>query len=50
MFRLAAIDISFPSVTELDRSRSSRDCTTIIGWKRRSHSVDGILADHTFLV
>src|ERR1700719_3059354 len=38
MFRQAAIGISFPSVTASDPSRSSVDCITIIGWKRRSLS------------
>jgi hypothetical protein len=38
-FRRAAIGIGLPSVTESLQSRSSADCITIIGWKRRSLNI-----------
>ena len=36
-----------PSVTESHPNPSSADCITIIGWKRRSLSEDGVFADNS---
>jgi hypothetical protein len=50
VFRPAAIGTGLPSVTESHQSPSSADCITIIGWKRRSLSEDGVFADNSIVI